>query len=96
MFLLSRIRDGISNDDEVMAGIAEAFEERFLAFQHVLVIVDAKDDCALECRRNRRGHGSPSKQFSTLRLRKPFKIAQTALFASPAPNGNGRKAGANA
>ncbi|MFZ3212030.1 MAG: hypothetical protein WA188_10985, partial [Terriglobales bacterium] len=41
----------------------------------VLVVVDAKDDCALECRRNRRGHGSPSKQFSTLRLRTLFKIA---------------------
>jgi hypothetical protein len=31
-------------------GIAEAFEERFLAFQHVLAAVDAKKDCALECR----------------------------------------------
>jgi hypothetical protein len=44
-------------------GIAEAFEERFLAIQHVLVVVDTEKDCVLECRINRRGHGSPSNNF---------------------------------
>jgi hypothetical protein len=51
-----------------------AFEERFLAFQHLLVTVDATKDSALACTINCNGHGLPSNQFSTLRLRILFKV----------------------
>src|ERR1019366_473545 len=65
-------------------GIPEALKERFLAFQHVLVIVDAKKYCWFEFRISRWGHGSPSKlHFQYLGSRKLFKIAQTNAFAAP-------------
>src|ERR1700679_3796509 len=57
--------------------IAKAFEKRFLAFQHVLVVVDTEQNGALECRISHRGHSSPSKQFSTFWRSKLFKIAHT-------------------
>jgi hypothetical protein len=41
-------------------GITEALEERFLAFQYFLVIVDAKEYCSFEFRNRGQGHGSPS------------------------------------
>jgi hypothetical protein len=37
-------------------GIPEAFEERALAFQHIPVIVDAKNYSGWEFRTNRLGH----------------------------------------
>jgi hypothetical protein len=43
-------------------GIPETLKERFLAFQHVFVIVDAKNYSALKFRINGLGHGSPSKR----------------------------------
>jgi hypothetical protein len=42
-------------------GAPKALEEQFLAFQHVFVIIDAKNYSALEFRMRRWGHGSPSK-----------------------------------
>jgi hypothetical protein len=42
-------------------GITEPLKKRFLALQHVLVIVDAKKHRAVECGTNRCGHRSLSK-----------------------------------
>ncbi|MGP8142575.1 MAG: hypothetical protein ACLQBU_11915, partial [Terriglobales bacterium] len=44
--------------------IAKGFEVCLLAFQHFLVIVDAKKQRALAFGLNRQGHGSPTKAHS--------------------------------
>jgi CRP/FNR family transcriptional regulator, cyclic AMP receptor protein len=71
MFVKYLLKRNIRYQDDLVDQLFNSSEKR-LARTLLLMA-----HCVLERRIDRRGHGSPSKQFSTLQLAKLFKIAHT-------------------